>query len=407
VTAYDPADPRWSLDPGPLFDEIRESAPVQLTDANYWVLSRHADCLAVLRSREASSDSLHVHPDKQPRGFSSPSRDLERDLILATGEDNRPFLFRDPPDHERLRSLVQRAFTPRRVDELRPFVRSLARELVARHLDGAPFDAVASLAWPLPVAVICEMLAIPESDHDSFQHQSALLARGLDPDFLLSEADRQARDEAGLHFIDYFSALFAERRRSPGDDLLSALVAARDGQDRLSEGELLSTAILLLVAGHETTMNLISGSLLWLSRDRAAQAYLREHGVDRRAVDELLRVVSPVQLTGRTLLGDVTVDETVIPEGSFVMVLLAAANRDPAVFADPTALTLTRDPNPQLGFGFGLHHCLGSPLARLEAQVLLEELLAATTSFEVTGPVTYRPNIVLRGLAELEVVLER
>ena len=221
----------------------------------------------------------------------------------------------------------------------------------------------------------------------------------------MTDADRQARDEAGLHFIEYFSRLFAERRQHPGDDLLSGLLAARDGGDQLSEGELLSTAILLLVAGHETTMNLISGSLLALSRDEAAQSQLREDGVDRVAVDELLRVVSPVQLTGRTMLDDVVMGDVTLEKGSFTLLLIGAANRDPDVFDDPLQLNLQRDPNPQLGFGFGLHHCLGSPLARLEAQVLLQELLARTSSFEVTGTVKYRPNIVLRGLAELEVVL--
>ena len=304
-------------------------------------------------------------------------------------------------------SLVQRAFTPRRVAELTPFVTELAKESLAPHLDGEPFDVVQEVAWSIPVAVICEMLAIPASDHDSFQNQSALLARGLDPDFLLSEQDRAQRDGALVHFIEYFSGLFADRRAHPGDDLLSAMVAVRDGSDQLSEGELLSTAILLLVAGHETTMNLISGSILALSNNPEAQSILRGSGVDRRAVDELLRMVSPVQLTGRTLLEDFEVGSEKIPAGSFTMLLLGAANRDPLVFDSPTQLNLTRDPNEQIGFGFGLHHCLGAPLARLEAQVVLDTLISSTRSFEVTGAVAYRPNIVLRGLRELEVVLQR
>lgn len=404
---YDPSDPRWSLEPGPMFDEIRERAPVHRTPDGYWVISRHADCLDVLRHRSASSDSLKADANNQVRVFEDDQRQAEREQIRAGGEDNRPFLFRDPPDHTRLRSLVQRAFTPRRVAELTPFVTRLAKESVAPHLDGEPFDAVQQVAWSIPVAVICEMLAIPASDHDSFQNQSALLARGLDPDFLLSADDRAQRDGALLHFIEYFSELFAQRRAHPGDDLLSAMVAVRDGTDQLSEGELLSTAILLLVAGHETTMNLISGSILALSKNRDAQNQLRERGVDRAAVDELLRMVSPVQLTGRTLLEPFTIGEQTLPAGSFAMLLLGAANRDPLVFSDPTNLDLTRDPNAQIGFGFGLHHCLGAPLARLEAHVVLDTLIRSTTSFEVTGPITYRPNIVLRGLTELEVVLQR
>jgi cytochrome P450 len=164
---------------------------------------------------------------------------------------------------------------------------------------------------------------------------------------------------------------------------------------------------LLLVAGHETTMNLISGSILALSRDRVAQDQLRANGVDRIAVDELLRMVSPVQLTGRTLLEPMEIGGETLEAGSFAMLLLGGANRDPLVFDRPTELNLTREPNAQIGFGFGLHHCLGAPLARLEAQVVLDTLVRSTRSFEVTGPVEYRPNIVLRGVSALEVVLQR
>ena len=402
---YDPTDVRWAQDPGPMFDEIRELAPIHKTPLNYWVLARHQDCLDVLRDKRASSDSLHAEADQQPFGVRDLGRQHELEMIRATGEDNRPFLVRDPPDHTRLRGLVQRAFTPRRIGELTEFVTEAARKSLAPHLSGEPFDAVQELAWRLPVAVICEMLAIPASDHDKFQDQSALLARGLDPDFLLTDADRAQRDGALLHFIEYFSHLFADRRAHHGDDLLSAMVQVKDGTDQLTEGELLSTAILLLVAGHETTMNLISGSLLALSRDRDAQEFLRTNGVDRVAVDELLRLVSPVQMTGRTMTADLEISGVTLPRGSFVMVLLGAANRDPEVFKDPKVLNLTREPNPQIGFGFGLHHCLGAPLARLEAQILLQELVRSTKRFEVTGPISYRPNIVLRGLSELEVVL--
>jgi cytochrome P450 len=404
---YNPADPQWSLQPGPLFDEIREKAPVHQTPDNYWVLSRHEDVLGLLRSPFASSDSMNVHPDKQPHDFSSSRRDEQRALIRETGDDTRPFLFRDPPDHARLRGLVQRAFTPKRVAELEPFVRSTTKTLLEGKINGEPFDVVQDLAWALPVAVICEMLNIPPEDQETFQRQSALLARGLDPEFLLSPEDRVERDNAVLHFGAYFHDLFSKRRAAPGDDLLSALVAARDGGDQLSEGELLSTAVLLLVAGHETTMNLISGSFLALSRDRDAQASLRKAGsIDRHCVDELLRFVSPVQITGRSLLSDMNFGGHTIEEGSFVLALIGAANRDPAVFEAPTTLTLSREPNPQLGFGFGLHHCLGAPLARLESQVVLEEVLKSSSSFDVVGPVKYRPNIVLRGLEELSLVIE-
>lgn len=403
MSMYDPSDPRWISDPGPLFDAIREENPIHRTPAGYWVVTRHEDCLTVLRSRSSSSDAMNVAEGSRPQGIRSGKRDEQYELIRQTGNDTRPFLFRDPPDHTRLRGLVQRAFTPRRVAELAPFIEERARAIIQRHLSGEPFDAVKELAWAIPVAVICEMLAIPAADHDRFESQSAQLARGLDPDFLLTDDDVRARDEAILHFGVYFAELFARRRAEPGDDLLSALIAARDGADQLSEGELLSTAILLLVAGHETTMNLISGSLLQLARHPHLQDTLRHHPeLDRSATDEFLRLVSPVQLTGRALLDDVTVGDVVIPKGHFVFVLIGAANRDPSVFSHPTELQLDRDPNPHLGFGFGLHHCLGAPLARLESSIVVREILNATKSFTLASPtVAYRPNVILRGLESL------
>jgi hypothetical protein len=404
---YDPSDPRWSTDPGPLFDEIRETAPVHFTPGGYWVVARHADCLALLRSRDASADSLNLIEGKRPNARGT-RRDNQLEEIRRTGDDTRPFLFRDPPDHTRLRGLVQRAFTPKRVNELTPFVVAQARGVIARHLDNGPFDVVEELAWSLPVSVICEMLAIPSEDHQKFQAQSAILARGLDPDFLLSDADHVARDEAILYFGAYFHELFAERRRRPGDDLLSALIAARDKGDQLSEGELLSTAILILVAGHETTMNLISGSMLLLAQNEEAQRALRlDPSIDRIATEEMLRMVSPVQLTGRSMVNDMDIDGHVLEKGSFVFVLLGAANRDPAVFERPTELNVRREPNGHLGFGFGLHHCLGAPLARMESSVAIRELLNATKSVTLHDEqVRYRPNIVLRGLESLHVSIE-
>lgn len=409
MTVYDPSDPRWVTDPGPLFDLIREENPIHRTPAGYWVVTRHEDCLAVLRSRSSSSDQMNVNPDSRPEGIRGGKRDEQYEMIRQTGNDTRPFLFRDPPDHTRLRGLVQRAFTPRRVAELTPFITQRTQSIIQRHLDGAPFDAVRELAWSIPVAVICEMLAIPEEDHDRFEKESAQLARGLDPDFLLTDDDLRARDAAILHFGIYFSELFAKRRATPGDDLLSALIAARDGSDQLTEGELLSTAILLLVAGHETTMNLISGSLLQLARNPEIQNQLRQRPeLDRPATDEFLRLVAPVQLTGRSLVEDLEVAGTTIPKGHFVFVLIGAANRDPQTFANPTSLQLDRDPNPHLGFGFGLHHCLGAPLARLESSIVIREVLNATRDITLASPtVTYRPNVILRGLDELPLSLTR
>ena len=315
-------------------------------------------------------------------------------------------MFLDPPDHTRLRGLVSKAFTPRMVDTLRPRVREIADELIDRALERGEMDAVADFAYPLPVRIICEMLGVPAVDQPLFAGWSGVLARSLDPDSALSEAHRIAQFEAGAAFAEYFFALLAERRRDPGEELLSQLVLAEEAGDQLSEEELLSTAILLLVAGHETTVNLLSGGLLALLEQPDQLALLRgDPALANPATDELLRFVSPVQRTGRWLLADMEVGGQLIARGSFVTALIASANRDPAAFEAPDRLDLSRTDNRHLGFGFGLHHCLGAPLARLEVGVALPALLGRTRSIERAGPALYRENVVLRGLATLPVSL--
>ncbi len=410
MALYDPTDPRWSSDPWPLYAELRRSQPVQWNPRGFWVLARHADCLAVLRDRRASADSSHLDPDKVPQGFAS-SRTRERaiDQVVADAEhDNRPFLFRDPPDHTRLRGLVAKAFTPRMVEGLRPRVLAIVDELVDRGLELGRIDAVADFTYPLPVRIICEMLGVPTADRDTFQQWSAALARGLDPEFLLTEEVLQARSDALLAFAQYFFALLADRRRHPGDDLLSGLAQVEEAGDTLSEGELLSTAILLLVAGHETTVNLIAGGLLALLEHPAQlERVRRDPKVTPSAVEELLRYVSPVQLTGRSMIEDLPAGGVTLRRGEFVLLLLGSANRDPEAFELPEALDVTRADNRHLGFGFGIHHCLGAPLARLEAQVAIPRLLRRARAVDLAADtVAYRENVVLRGLAALPLALQ-
>jgi cytochrome P450 len=407
VTAYDPGDPRVARDPWPLYEELRRVAPVHRSPRGFWVLTRHADCLAVLRDRRASSDGTKIDPESAPEGFAI-SR-ARRNAVTDAERDNRPFLFRDPPDHTRLRGLVSKAFTPRMVEGLRPRTEAIVAELLDAATTHGEMDAVADFAYPLPVRIICDMLGVPPQDQDRFQGWSAVLARGLDPDFLLTEEVHQARLDAIGAFADYFFALLAERRAHPGPDLLSQLALAEEAGDTLSEGELLSTAILLLVAGHETTVNLIAGGVLALLEHPDQLERLRgDPGLARSGTEELLRYVSPVQFTGRTLTGDMTVGGAHLARGEFVVVLLGSANRDPEVFSDPEGLDLGRADNRHLGFGFGLHHCLGAPLARLEAQVALGELVRRAGTLELaTDRVTYRDNVVLRGLVDLPVRLGR
>jgi cytochrome P450 len=408
MVVYDMADPRASQDPWPLYEALRREAPVSESPMGFFVLARHADCLALLRDRRASSDGTRIDPDRAP-AFTPVDEVANAALgdLTQLEQDNRPFLFRDPPDHTRLRGLVQQAFTPKMVEGLRPRVAQVVDELLDRALEEGQVDLVDALAYPLPVRIICDLLGVPAEDQDRFKDWSAALARGLDPDFLLSAGERQSRMEAVLSFAAYFFELLADRRAHPGDDLLSQLARAEAEGDRLNEGELLSTCILLLVGGHETTVNLIAGGVLALLQAPDQLVRLRDDpGLTRPAVEELLRYVSPIQWTGRALLDDVEVAGTVLPKGAFVVTLLGSANRDAEAFADPARLDLSRSDNRHLGFGFGVHHCLGAPLARLEAGVALPALLSRAPGLALaTDTIRWRENVVLRGLVDLPVSL--
>ena len=399
-------DPGFIDDPWPRYAALRDSAPVHRDPRGFWVVTGHADCLEVLRSKAASSDGTNIDPAAMPDGLGRQSGggDMSDEMAQAMA-DNRPFLFRDPPEHTKLRGLVSKAFTPRMVEGLRPRIEGMVDELLDAAYERGEIDVVRDFAYPLPIRVICEMLGVPESDRDLFSGWSAVLAKGLDPEFLQPDDAIEERFAVIGAFSEYFFGLMAERRRAPGDDLLSRLALAEDDGEVLTEGQMFSTAILLLVAGHETTVNLISGGVLALAQHRDQLAAWRaDPSITGTAVEELLRFVSPVQLTGRALLDDIEVSTATLPKGHFVLALIASGNRDPAAFTDPDQLDLSRTENRHLGFGFGLHHCLGAPLARLETAIALPRLLERTASLELLSDrVTYRDNVVLRGLAELAV----
>lgn len=386
-----PFDPAASDDPHAGYRALRRKSPVHRTPLGFWVLARHAECRAVLADERFHSDLRLV--DRAP---ARRRRDAGEGAVP-------PFLFLDPPDHTRLRSLVQRAFTPRVVEQLRAKMVRLCDELVDKALDAREIDLVANLAYPLPVRIIAELLGVPPADHVQFHEWSRSLARGLDPDFVLPPGLAQQRLAARAAFGEYFQRLIAFRRTHPGDDLLSGLVDLQAAGGRLSESELISTCILLLVAGHETTVNLISGAVLaLLARPDQAVKMLAGDSDARLGIEELVRYVSPVQLTARVAVEDVEVAGQTIGAGQAVLVLVGSANRDPAAFDDPEALDVCRQRNPHLGFGFGVHHCLGAPLARLEAQAALATLFRRCR-VELAGTPTYRPNLVLRGLDALPV----
>ena len=387
------ATPEGRADPYSRYARLRESAPIHRSAFGFCVLTRYDDCLQLLRASGVGKDFSQA---ASAMGLSEEQQSQQ----AAFRNDRSNMLFADPPDHTRLRRLASRAFTPRSVEALRPQVVALVDSL----LDGIGADEVdvmSVLAFPLPVTVIGEMLGVPAEDRPQFRPLvravTAVLELAISPEAL------NAASEASEVLEGYFAGLVAERRAHPGDDLLSRLILAEDEGERLSEYELISTAILLFAAGFETTTHLIGNGLLALVRNPDQLARLREdRTLLRPAVEELLRYDSPVQITARTTYEDVRIGDEVIEADSTVLALIGAANRDPARFTDPDRLDVARAEAPPMSFGSGIHHCLGAALARLEAHVVLDRLLERFGTMElVGGPPQHRDSLTLRGLVDL------
>ncbi|MFD0689922.1 cytochrome P450 [Actinomadura fibrosa] len=391
---FDPYDPDFLADPYRHYRRLAEAGPATRGEGGPLVVTSNRACAAVLRD---------------PRFGRGGDAAVMRDEDRTVNRSRRSFLVMDPPDHTRLRGLVGKAFTPRMVERLRPRVADLVDELLDAAMEKGEVDLVEALAYPLPVTVISELLGVPAGDWPRFRGWVDDLAAGLDPDFLQPPERIRRRERSRAEFCAYLLDLFARRRADPGDDLISALLAVEESGDALSEDELLSTCVLLIVAGHETTISLIGNAVLALLRHPAELAALREGAVTvGTALDELLRYDAPVQSTVRVALEPADVGGTAVAEGELVMLMLGAANRDPAVFADPDRLDLGRDARRHLAFGLGIHFCLGAPLARLEAEAALKRLAGRAPALALaTGPdgLRYKDRLVLRGLAELPVRL--
>jgi cytochrome P450 len=332
---------------------------------------------------------------KLPKGWRPPP-----DSLMASFDLH--MLNLDPPDHDRLRKLVNKAFTPRRVEQLRPRITAITEGLLDDMSTRDEVDLLASFAFPLPITVICELLGVPVADRDQFRAWSAtIVADTVSPERFQSDATAM---------VGYFQALLAARRREPADDLLSALIAARDEGDWLSENELLSMAFLLLVAGHETTVNLIASGVLALLLNPGELARLRaDRSLLGSAVEELLRYVNPVNNATFRFTGEpVEIDGVPIGPGEVVLVSLSGANRDPSRYADPDRLDLGRDSGGHVAFGHGIHYCLGAPLARLEAEIAFGALLDRFGQLTLAVPpdaLRWRPSTLIHGLESLPVRL--
>jgi cytochrome P450 len=379
--------PEHRDDPYPAMAELRANAPVADAGA-VWLLSRFADCRAALLDPRFSSDARNA-ADFDPT-----------DPLALAGA--ALMVFNDPPDHTRLRGLVQKAFTPRRVHDLRPRVAAIVDELIGARAAAGEMEVLGDVAYPLPFRVIAELLGVPPGDHDRFRGWANDMSLVLEP---IQTEERRARAiAASLRLGEYLQPQFAERRTQPRDDLLTALVQAEQDGDRLSESELGANVVQLLIAGHETTQNLITNGLWALLRHPGQLARLRDDPeLMPAAVEELLRYDSPVQFATRIAREDIELEGTVIPRGARILVLLGAANRDPARFAEPDTLDVERPDAGHVSFGHGPHFCLGNALARLEADVALRALTALPSLRLAGEPPRYRDTAMLRGLRELRV----
>jgi pimeloyl-[acyl-carrier protein] synthase len=390
--SFNPMDPEFVANPYPTYHRLRAEDPVHHSPLGFWVLTRYDDVQAVLRDPRFAKEAIAAVVAAR-FGITSPSIGLS-------------MLDRDPPDHTRLRGLVSKAFTPRVVEMLRPHIQGIVDRLLDHVGGGGRMDLIEDFAYPLPVIVICELLGVPVEDRERFRTWGVDIARGLDGVLLPPDSELHQRSMASRRALgDYFRALIAERRASPRADMLSGLIAAEEAGDKLSEEELRATCILLLVAGHETTVNLIGNGTLALLRHPGELRRLRENpALIGSAIEELLRFDGPVQRTARVPGEDVTVAGKRIARGDMVMPFIGAADRDPAQFPDPDRLDITRADNRHIAFGWGIHFCLGAPLARVEGQIAISTIVKRLPKLALaTDKPEYRQSLTLRGLAALPV----
>ena len=390
---FNPMAPEFVEDPYPTYRRLREEDPVHQSPLGFWVLTRYEDVVTSLRDPRMVKEPIAAFVAAR---FGLPAPPTGMGLSM---------LDRDPPDHTRLRGLVSKAFTPRVIEQLRPHIQGIVNRLLNK-VEGEPgLDLIEQFAYPLPVIVICEMLGVPVADHERFKGWGLDIARGLDaillpPDSPVAERSMHARHALAA----YFRELIAERRSAPRDDMLSGLIAAEEAGDKLTEDELLATCILLLVAGHETTVNLIGNGTLALLRHPEQRKRLQEDpGLITTAVEELLRFDGPVQRTARIPSEDVTFGGKTIGKGEMVMPFIGAADRDPRQFPDPDRLDLGRTDNRHIAFGWGIHFCIGAPLARVEGQIAINTLLKRQPKLALAATPQHRQSLTLRGLTTLPV----
>ena len=395
---FDFRDPAFLADPYPVFRQLRADGAFFKAEYNRWFLTGYEETSQMLRDKRFGRG--YDDPEAMVRRF-GPTAMAEPAVVELT----HMMLMRDPPDHTRLRGLVTKAFTARRIEALRDGIQQLTDRLIDKIAARGSMDLIRALAFPLPVLVICELLGIPEADRQRFVTGSASGGALLNP----TPPTREELDRANAGSIEssaYFEALFEQRRREPRDDLISQLVQAEEAGDRLSTVELRANVSLLFAAGHETTVNLIGNGFYSLLRHPEQWRMLRDDpGLVANAIEEVLRFESPVQAVGRTASEPAELGGVALAKHDIVVSLIGGVNRDPAVFDDPERFDITRKDLRPLSFGGGIHFCLGAQLARIEAAVVFETMLRRMPDLRLTDAEhpKWRSSFVLRGLTELPV----
>lgn len=398
LSAFNPTSLSFITNPYPVYSALRDLGPIHYhAPSNLWLVTRHADVTTLLRDRRFGRSYLHIASHAEMGRPDEPTEHAPFWHVIRNG-----MLDREPPDHTRLRNLVSKAFTPRTIERLRPRIHEIVDKLVSDAEDLHEFDFLATLAEPLPVTVIAELLGIPENDRHQLRPWSSDICGmyELHP----SNATAQKAVTACIKFGDYLRGLSRERRANPRDDLISELAQVALAGDRLTEDELIGTCVLLLNAGHEASVNAAGNGLWALFRHPEQLERLRaDLSLIPRAIDEMLRFDTPLQLFERWVLEDVNICGVHVPKGAELGLLFGSANRDPAVFNHPDSLDVARDPNPHVSFGAGIHFCLGAALARMEAQILFEATLRRLPRLQLVSEPCWKPGFIIRGLEALHV----
>ena len=393
---WDPFDPAFRADPYPYYDRLRSEAPAYLAPGGSTVLTRYEDVFSVLRSNEVSRDI-------EANAIADPTDEIAMRRRERRRGGAKSILNLDPPDHTRLRRLVSKAFTPRQIELLRPGIEQMVDTALDAAADRGSIELIDELAFPVPFQVISELLDMPTDRADELRDWSQALTASLEPTATIDDLD--AAETAVLALVPYLIEVIEARRANPGDDLLSALLAVEDDGDTLSYEELISFVVLLYVAGHETTVNLIgNGVLALLHHPDQLDRWRHDPALDATAVDELLRFDGPVQHTVRVAMqpmsfADATGGDVIVEPGHTILTVLGAANRDPAMFDDPHTLRLDRaNAGRHMAFAAGIHYCLGASLAKLEANVAITRLIRRFDRIELAAEPHWRDRITIRGV---------